>query len=64
MSTSDTRWGYFMLQARSDSPDREGGVVVRGVVENLVTGEKQRFESAAEIAALLSRWVRSAGPVK
>jgi hypothetical protein len=44
------RYGYFVLQARSDP---EG---VTGVLENLITGEKRRFQSSEELAAFVRRW--------
>ena len=44
------RYGYFVLQTRAD----RGGV--SGVLENLTTGEKRRFESSQELMALVHRW--------
>ncbi len=46
------RYGYFVLQTRSD----RGGV--SGVLENLTTGEKRRFESSEELTALVRGWAQ------
>ncbi len=47
---SAARYGYFVLQTRSD----RGGV--SGVLENLTTGEKRRFESSEELTAFVRGW--------
>lgn len=47
---SAAKYGYFVLQARSDP---EG---VTGVLENLSTGEKRRFQSSEELLTFLRRW--------
>ncbi len=48
----DARYGYFVLQTRSD----RGGV--SGVLENLTTGEKRRFESSEELTAFVRGWAK------
>lgn len=52
------RFGYFMLQARADA-GWSGNPTVRGVIENLATGERWPFESAEEAAARLVSWSRA-----
>jgi hypothetical protein len=48
------RFGYFVLQTRTE---RQGETIrIAGVVENLATGEKQRFESADDLARVLREW--------
>jgi hypothetical protein len=49
------RYGYFALQARCDPKPVVSGRV-SGVLENLATGEKWRFESARELGELLDDW--------
>jgi hypothetical protein len=47
------RYDYFVLQTRSD---RAG---VSGVLENLTTGEKRRFESSEELTAFVRCWAEN-----
>lgn len=49
-----TRHGYFMIQVQAE-PDHADGHL-RGVLENLTTGAKHRFESPDEIAMALRQW--------
>ena len=51
------RFGCFVLQVST-----EGLGDVAGVLENLATGEKQPFASAADLAARLREWSGSTEP--
>ena len=53
-SDRETRFGYFVLQARAKTTG--DAMEVRGVVENLATGEKRAFQTADEMARLLDEW--------
>lgn len=50
------RYGYFVLQTRSDRGS------VSGVLENLTTGEKRRFESSEELTAFVRGWAEAERP--
>jgi hypothetical protein len=51
---SSSRYGYFVVQASSRRTD--DGADLSGVMEDLTTGEKQAFGSAADIARLMVAW--------
>lgn len=55
-----SRHGYFLLQteARHDS----GAVAVRGVMEDLATGERHEFDCAADVAKLIALWGGEGAP--
>ncbi len=60
-AAEDGRFGYFVVQARADA-GWSGAATVRGVIENLATGERWAFESAAEMAALVVAWGHPSRP--
>jgi hypothetical protein len=57
-ATPEARYGFFALQVRA-VPGWAPGAAIGGVIENLATGEKQRFESTTELGELLAAWSRS-----
>lgn len=57
----DARYGFFALQVRA-GPGWARDAEVSGVIENLATGEKWRFQSTTELGELLAAWSRSLAP--
>ena len=55
-SVTPTRYGYFVLQATAQADAQ--GAQISGVLEDLSTGSKQTFDSAAEVAQLMSKWAK------
>jgi hypothetical protein len=51
---STDRYGYFVVQANARRTAT--GSDLSGVMEDLTTGEKQAFASAAEVARLMVAW--------
>lgn len=47
-------YGYFVLQVRATRS--ASGLALRGVLENLGTGEKWPFEGSNEMARLIEEW--------
>jgi hypothetical protein len=56
-STPPARYGYFVLQANAVATG--GSPELRGVMEDLSTGEKREFSSAAEVARVMDTWASS-----
>ena len=53
-SDREVRFGYFVVQARAKPAG--DAIEVRGIVENLTTGEKRAFHTVGEMARLLDEW--------
>jgi hypothetical protein len=60
-NAAKARYGFFAVQARADAISCRDGEVT-GVIENLTTGEKWRFESTTKLGELLTAWSRSMNP--
>ncbi len=54
------RHGYFIVQARAEAIG--AALQLSGVLENLATGGKSRFETASELGELLRQWGLLAAP--
>ena len=55
--SDDTRFGYFLLQARLDLA--AGVPTWSGVMEDLSSGRKWAFQSAEDLGAVLRDWART-----